>query len=57
MAKLRHLALLTHQPDKLADFYEPNKRHRDKFSPMGGAVSISILNSLSMNEATARPGY
>lgn len=22
MAKLRHLAILTHQPDKLADFYK-----------------------------------
>lgn len=37
MAKLRHLAILTHQPEKLADFYkkvfELNEMYRTKNAP------------------------
>jgi hypothetical protein len=32
MAKLRHLALLTHQPEKLADFYKKFSSSRKCFA-------------------------
>jgi hypothetical protein len=33
MAKLRHLALLTHQPEKLAEFYKKVFELEEVFAP------------------------
>lgn len=60
MAKLRHLALLTHQPDKLADFYkrvfEMQELYRTKNGSVhlsDGEVNLAILNANDPKE----PGH
>jgi catechol-2,3-dioxygenase len=64
MAKLRHLAILTHQPEKLADFYkkvfELNEMHRTKNGSVhlsDGEVNLAILNASDPKRAGARAGY
>ena len=51
MPKLRHLAILTHQPDKLADFYkrvfDMTEMYRTKNGSVhlsDGEVNLAILN-------------
>ena len=41
MAKLRHLALLTHQPEKLADFYKKVFELEEVFRTKNGSVHLS----------------
>jgi len=60
MAKLRHLALLTHQPDKLADFYkrvfDMQEMYRTKNGSVhlsDGEVNLAILNASDPKE----PGH
>jgi catechol 2,3-dioxygenase-like lactoylglutathione lyase family enzyme len=55
MAKLRHLAILTHQPDKLADFYkrvfEMQEMYRTKNGSVhlsDGEVNLAILNATGL---------
>jgi len=52
MAQLRHLAILTHQPDRLADFYkrvfEMQELYRTKNGSVhlsDGEVNLAILNA------------
>jgi catechol-2,3-dioxygenase len=63
MAKLRHLAILTHQPEKLAEFYkkvfEMKEMHRTKngsFHLSDGEVNLAILNANDPKEPGHRPG-
>ena len=63
MAKLRHLAILTHQPDRLADFYkrvfEMNEMYRTKNGSVhlsDGEVNLAILNAADPKEPGHRPG-
>ncbi len=63
MAKLRHLAILTHQPDKLADFYkkvfELKEMYRTKNGSVhlsDGEVNLAILNANQPKEPGHRPG-
>jgi len=60
MAKLRHLAILTRQPEKLADFYkrvfEMKEMHRTKNGSVhlsDGEVNLAILNATNPKE----PGH
>ena len=60
MAKLRHLALLTRQPDKLADFYkrvfDMQEMYRTKNGSVhlsDGEVNLAILNANDPKE----PGH
>jgi catechol-2,3-dioxygenase len=60
MAKLRHLALLTHQPDRLADFYkrvfDMQEMYRTKNGSVhlsDGEVNLAILNANDPKE----PGH
>ena len=60
MAKLRHLAILTHQPEKLADFYkkvfELKEMYRTKNGSVhlsDGEVNLAILNATDPKE----PGH
>jgi catechol 2,3-dioxygenase-like lactoylglutathione lyase family enzyme len=60
MAKLRHLAILTHQPEKLADFYkkvfELKEMYRTKNGSVhlsDGEVNLAILNASDPKE----PGH
>ena len=60
MAKLRHLAILTHQPDKLADFYkrvfEMHEMYRTKNGSVhlsDGEVNLAILNATDPKEPSA----
>jgi catechol-2,3-dioxygenase len=41
MAKLRHLALLTHQPERLADFYKKVFELEEVFRTKNGSVHLS----------------
>jgi catechol 2,3-dioxygenase-like lactoylglutathione lyase family enzyme len=41
MAKLRHLALLTHQPEKLSDFYKKVFELEEVFRTKNGSVHLS----------------
>jgi catechol-2,3-dioxygenase len=41
MAKLRHLALLTHQPEKLAEFYKKVFELEEVFRTKNGSVHLS----------------
>jgi len=41
MPKLRHLALLTHQPDKLADFYKRVFGMQEMYRNKNGSVHLS----------------
>src|SRR6476660_2627536 len=63
MAKLRHLAILTHQPDKLADFYkrvfEMHEMYRTKNGSVhlsDGEVNLAILNATDPKEPGHQPG-
>ena len=63
MAKLRHLAILTHQPDKLADFYkrvfEMAEMYRTKNGSVhlsDGEVNLAILNANDPKEPGHQPG-
>lgn len=63
MAKLRHLAIRTHQPEKLAEFYkkvfEMKEMHRTKsgsFHLSDGEVNLAILNANSPKEPGHRNG-
>ena len=60
MAKLRHLALLTHQPDRMADFYkrvfDMQEMYRTKNGSVhlsDGEVNLAILNANDPKE----PGH
>jgi len=60
MAKLRHLAILTHQPEKLADFYksvfELKELYRTKNGSVhlsDGEVNLAVLNANNPKE----PGH
>ena len=57
MAKLRHLAILTHQPDRLADFYkrvfEMQELYRTKNGSVhlsDGEINLAILNATDPKE-------
>jgi len=41
MAKLRHLAILTHQPERLADFYKKVFDMREMYRTQNGSVHLS----------------
>jgi hypothetical protein len=41
MAKLRHLAILTHQPEKLADFYKKVFELNEMYRTKNGSVHLS----------------
>jgi catechol 2,3-dioxygenase-like lactoylglutathione lyase family enzyme len=41
MAKLRHLAILTHQPEKLADFYKKVFELKEMYRTKNGSVHLS----------------
>ena len=41
MAKLRHLAILTHQPDRLADFYKRVFEMQELYRTKNGSVHLS----------------
>ena len=41
MAKLRHLALLTHQPEKLADYYKRVFDMKELYRTKNGSVHLS----------------
>src|ERR1051325_607955 len=63
MPKLRHLAILTHQPDKLADFYkrvfEMTEMYRTKNGSVhlsDGEVNLAILNATDPKEPGHQPG-
>lgn len=65
MAKLRHLALLTHQPEKLANFYKAVFELKEIFRTKNGSVHLSdgevnlaILNANNPKDPTEphRPG-
>jgi catechol-2,3-dioxygenase len=63
MAKLRHLAILTHQPEKLANFYktvfELKELYRTKNGSIhlsDGEVNLAILNANEPKEPGHRPG-
>jgi catechol-2,3-dioxygenase len=63
MAKLRHLAILTHQPDKLADFYkrvfDMKEMYRTKNGSVylsDGEVNLAILNATDPKEPGHQPG-
>ncbi|HKA35160.1 MAG TPA: VOC family protein [Candidatus Binatia bacterium] len=63
MAKLRHLAILTHQPEKLAEFYkkvfEMKEMHRTKNGSVhlsDGEVNLAILNASNPKEPGHRLG-
>ena len=43
MAKLRHLAILTHQPDKLADFYKRVFDMKEQYRTKNGSVHLSVF--------------
>jgi catechol-2,3-dioxygenase len=63
MGKLRHIAILTHQPEKLADFYkkvfELKEMYRTKKGSVhlsDGEVNLAILNANDPKEPGHRPG-
>ena len=63
MAKLRHLAILTHQPDRLADFYkrvfEMQELYRTKNGSVhlsDGEINLAILNATDPKEPGHHPG-
>jgi catechol-2,3-dioxygenase len=63
MAKLRHLAILTHQPEKLADYYkrvfEMQEMYRTKNGSVhlsDGEVNLAILNANEPKEPGHKPG-
>ena len=63
MPKLRHLAILTHQPDRLAEFYkkvfEMKELCRTKNGSIhlsDGEVNLAILNANNPKEPGFRPG-
>ena len=63
MAKLRHLAILTHQPDKLANFYkrvfDMTEMYRTKNGSVhlsDGEVNLAILNATDPKEPGHQPG-
>jgi catechol-2,3-dioxygenase len=63
MAKLRHLAILTHQPEKLADYYkrvfEMQEMYRTKNGSVhlsDGEVNLAILNATNPKEPGHKPG-
>ena len=63
MAKLRHLAILTRQPDRLADFYkrvfEMQEMYRTKNGSVhlsDGEVNLAILNANQPKEPGHQPG-
>jgi catechol-2,3-dioxygenase len=63
MAKLRHLAILTQQPDRLADFYkrvfEMKEMYRTKNGSVhlsDGEVNLAILNANDPKEPGHRSG-
>ena len=63
MAKLRHIAILTHQPEKLADFYkrvfEMKEICRAKNGSVhlsDGEVNLAILNANNPREPGHPPG-
>ena len=63
MAKLRHLAILTKQPDKLADFYKKvfdmQEMYRVKNGSIhlsDGEVNLAILNANNPKEPGHTPG-
>ncbi len=63
MGKLRHVAILTHQPEKLADFYkrvfELKEMYRTKNGSVhlsDGDVNLAILNANNPKEPGHRPG-
>jgi len=41
MAKLRHLAILTHQPERLADFYKKVFELKELYRTKNGSVHLS----------------
>ena len=63
MAKLRHLSILTHQPQKIADFYkrvfEMHEMYRTKNGSVhlsDGEVNLAILNATDPKEPGHKPG-
>ena len=63
MAKLRHVAILTHQPEKLADFYkrvfelkEMYRTKRGSIHLSDGDVNLAILNADDPKEPGQRLG-
>jgi len=63
MAKLRHLAILTHQPEKLANFYktvfdlkELCRTKNGSVHLSDGEVNLAILNANNPKEPGHRPG-
>lgn len=63
MAKLRHLAILTHQPEKLADYYkrvfdmhEMYKTKNGSVHLSDGEVNLAILNANDPKEPGHNPG-
>lgn len=63
MGKLRHIAILTRQPDKLADFYkkvfELKEMYRTKNGSVhlsDGEVNLAILNAENPKEPGHSPG-
>ena len=63
MAKLRHLAILMHQPDRLANFYKRVFEMKEMYSTKNGSVHLSdgevnlaILNASDPKEPGHQPG-
>ncbi len=63
MAKLRHLAILTRQPEKLAEFYKKVFDLKEMYRTKNGSVHLSdgdvnlaILNANDPKEPGHRPG-
>jgi catechol-2,3-dioxygenase len=63
MAKLRHIAISTHQPEKLAHFYktvfdlqELYRTKRGSIHLSDGDVNLAILNANNPKEAGHPPG-
>ena len=63
MAKLRHLAILTHQPEKLSDYYKKvfdmEELYRTKNGSVhlsDGEVNLAILNANDPKEPGHTPG-
>jgi len=63
MPKLRHLAILTHQPEKMADFYKHVFEMKELYRSRNGSVHLSdgevnlaILNANNPKNRAIRLG-
>jgi catechol-2,3-dioxygenase len=63
MATLRHLAILTHQPDKLAQFYQTvfdiealHRTEKDSVPLSDGNVNLATLNSKDLKDSGHQSG-